>query len=331
MTFAEFQKALAGGDVPPVVLLHGEEPYLARLGVDLLRKSILAPGSEPFDFVSLAGRETTAEAVAAQASTVPMLSEKRLTVVYDFERMSPAERTKLLAYVRRPVESSCLALVSFERLSGKSKFERGVLDAAEVVDCGRLSSDVLLAVARRMGEERGLTIEDDALQVLADWTDGELCRMANELGKLACYVRDSKNVRLEDVEAVVGARASGLRDLAVAIARGEPGRALSLLEELLDGGADAAQMVSQLYGVWTTLWSIRAARGRRSRGGRGLGSQLLSGLPDLAGVSRTRTSREYARGIGIFYRADTDIRRGIDAAATVGLLVYELASGCAAA
>jgi len=317
---------LSSDDIPPVVLLHGEEPYLARLGVELLRKAVLAPGSEAFDFVSLAGRETTAEAVAAQASTVPMLSTRRLTVVYDFERMSPSERTKLLAYVRSPVERSCVALVSFERLSGKGKFERGVLDAAAVVDCGRLSRDVLLAVTRKMCDERGLSIEEAALDVLVDWTDGELQKIANEIGKLACYVREKGGVELRDVEFVVGTRASGLRDLARAIAMQDPGGALALFEELVDGGADAAQLVTQLYGAWTALWLMRAGGGRRARGGPGSGSYLLAGVGDLAEVSRGRTSREYASGVGSFYRADTDIRKGLDAETTVGLLVYELAS-----
>jgi hypothetical protein len=42
-------------------------------------------------------------------------------------------------------------------------------------------------------------------------------------------------------------------------------------------------------------------------------------------LAARRTSREYARGIGRFYRADVDIRRGMPPGPTVGLLVYELA------
>ncbi|MBD3348033.1 MAG: DNA polymerase III subunit delta [Candidatus Eisenbacteria bacterium] len=324
MTFRDFQELIAAGEAPPVVLMHGEEPYLARVGVDLLRKAVLAPGSEAFDFASLAGRETTAETIVSQATTAPMLSKKRLTVVYDVERMSPAERKRLLDYVKKPVESSCVALVSFERLSGKGKFERALLDSAAVVDCGRLSRDVLLSVARKMAEERGLAIEEEALLLVADWTEGELQKVANELGKLACYARESGSVGVPDVEAVVGARASSLRDLALAVAEGKPGEALALFEELVDEGANAAQLVTQLYGVWTMLWSIRAAGGGRGRGA--TGSYLLSGVPDLAGLSRARTSRDYARGVGAFYRADTEIRRGLDAETTAGLLVYELAS-----
>ncbi len=327
MTFAEFQKALAEGKTPPVVVLHGDEPYLARLGVDLLKATLLVPGSEAFDFVSLAGRETTAEAVAAQASTVPMLSPVRLTVVYDFEKMSPPQRSKLLDYLKSPVEGSCVALVSFERLSGRNKFEKDALGLPTVVECGRLSRELLLDVARKMAAERGLVIAEDALEVLVDWTDGKLNLIAGELSKLACFVaaRGAAEAGLEDVEFVVGVRASGLRDLALSIAEGKPGASLSLLEELVDGGADPAQLVSQLYGLWTALWTVRAAGGRRPRGHPGSGAYLLSGLSNLTDLAARRTSRDYARGIGSFYKADTDIRRGMPAQATVGLLVYELA------
>jgi len=185
----------------------------------------------------------------------------------------------------------------------------------------------LLDVARKMAAERGLVIAEDALEVLVDWTDGKLNLIAGELSKLACFVaaRGAAEAGLEDVEFVVGVRASGLRDLALSIAEGKPGASLSLLEELVDGGADPAQLVSQLYGLWTALWTVRAAGGTRPRGHPGSGAYLLSGLSNLTDLAARRTSRDYARGIGSFYKADTDIRRGMPAQATVGLLVYELA------
>jgi DNA polymerase-3 subunit delta len=329
MTFAQFQKALTGGTVPPVLVLHGEEPFLASLGVDLLKKHLLSPGSEAFDFVSLSGRETTAEAIAAHAATVPMLSERRLTVVYEFLGLAPSQRTQLLAYVRKPVESACVALVCFERLTGKNKFERELLDEAEPVDCGRPTGDRLPALVARMSQKRGREIDEEAVAALVDWTDGTLNRISNELDKLDCYVPDGAPIGLAEVETIVGARASGLRDLAVAIARGDTGGALALLDELVDGGLDEAQLVSQLYGYWISLWLARTGGGG-GRGGYG-GSQgrLWSDRAQLSSLASGRTSREYARGIGSFYRADVDIRRGMPPRPTVGLLVYELASGAA--
>jgi DNA polymerase-3 subunit delta len=325
MTFAEFQKALANDSVPPVLIFHGDEPYLARLGVGLLKKHILTPGSEAFDFVSLAGREATADAIVANAATVPMISERRLTVVYEFERMNPSQRTKLLAYVREPVENSCLALVSFDRLEGKGKFERGLLSSSAVVDCARPSPDVLAVLVKRMAAEREKTIDEEALSVLIDWTDGELNRIANELDKLATFSEERKTISAADVEQVVGAKASGLQDLALAIAERRAGDALALLDELVDGGMDPAQVVSQLYGLWIGLWVARTSLGRPAGGGGYHG--LWARLPRLHELARTRTSSEYAGGVERLYQADVDIRRGMPPAPTVGLLVYDLVKG----
>jgi DNA polymerase-3 subunit delta len=327
MTFAEFQVALKDDSVPPVLVLHGEEPFLARLGVDLLKKHVLAPGSEAFDFVSLAGREATADTVAAHAATAPMLSPRRLTVVYEFERMNPSERSKLLDYAADPVENSCLALVSFERLSGKNKFERTILSTAAVVECARPAPEILGQLVAKMAKERGKTLEQDALEALVDWTEGSLNRIANELDKLACFLEERTSITLDDVEQAVGARASTLRDLAVAIASREAGDALALLEELVDGGMEPAQLVSQLHGLWVSLWIARG--GGRGGGGYGGWRQggLLSGVPDVRELARVRSSREYAAGVERFYRADMDIRRGMPPVPTVSLLVYDLVRG----
>jgi DNA polymerase-3 subunit delta len=323
MTFAQFQKAVAGGELPPVLVFHGEEPFLASLGVDLLKKHALSPGSEAFDFVSLSGKETTAEAIAAHAATVPMLSERRLTVVYEFLGLAPSQRTQLLAYVRNPVPSACVALVSFERLTGKNKFERELLHAAEPVDCGRATGETLEAIVSRMADKRGHVIEEDAVSALVDWTDGRLNRISNELDKLSCFAEEGSAIGLAEVESVVGARTSGLRDLAVAVAGRDVGKSLELLDELVDGGMDAAQLVSQLYGFWISLWLARTG----GRGGGGSYGRLWKSRSELDALASGRTSREYARGVDHFYRADVDIRRGMPPVPTVGLLVYELSRG----
>jgi len=131
VTFAEFQKLIERGHVPAVLVVHGEEPFLARLAVDLLKRRVLTPGSEAFDFASLSGGETSAEAIAAQAATAPMLSERRLTVVYEFERMNPSQKQKLLEHIGPPGGAACLVLVSFGRLrieqvrEGASRPSRG--------------------------------------------------------------------------------------------------------------------------------------------------------------------------------------------------------------
>lgn len=323
MTFAAFQKALADKSLPPVLVFHGDEPFLASLGVDLLKKHLLSPGSEAFDFVSLTGRETTAEAVAAHAATVPMLSERRVTVVYEFLGLAPSQRTQLLSYVRNPVPSACVALVSFQRLTGKNKFERELLNEAEPVDCGRPSPEHLSALVKRMAEKRGRSIEDDAVSALVEWTDGRLNRIANELDKLDCFSDVGGTIGLPQVETVVGARTSGLRDLAVAVAERETGNALALLDELVDGGMSEAQLVSQLYGFWISLWLARTGGAARGYSGGSYG-RLWSSRSQMMELAAGRTSRDYARGVGRFYRADVDIRRGMPPGPTVGLLVYEL-------
>lgn len=331
MTFAEFQRRAKDGAIPPVLVFHGEEPFLARLGVEILKRAVLAPGSEAFDFASLTGRETSAEGIVAEASTVPMLSGKRLAVVYDFERLSQSQRSRLIEYIRSPADTSCLALVSFERIEGANRFEKDLLGAAESVDCGRPAPEALGALVERMAEERGKTIDPRALGVLVDWTEGSLTRIRNELDKLRAFVGERDRVALEDVEAVVGTRASCIRDLAVAVAQKHPGRALALLEELVQsGGVDESQIVSQLYGYWMALWFARSSGGRPPgslwAAGRAYES-LSAGGGSVRELSRTRTSRQYSEGIELFYRADVDIRRGVPAGPTVGLLVYELAGG----
>ena len=47
------------------------------------------------------------------------------------------------------------------------------------------------------------------------YVDGILNRISNELDKLSCFAEEGSAIGLAEVESVVGARTSGLRDLAV--------------------------------------------------------------------------------------------------------------------
>ncbi len=317
MTFAEFQRIVRSDAIPRVVLFHGEEPFLTRIGIRLLRRALIAPDGEAFDLSSFSGREATAEAVVSHASTAPMLSNRRLVIVYEVERMSPSERTKLSRSLDSVPEGACLALVSFDRLGGRAEYERRILKDAAVVDCGRPSPEVLGELVRRMAEERGTTIAEEAASLLIDWTEGGLSRIANELDKLAAYVGSDREVALEDIEAVVGERASDFRDLAQAVGRRDLGAALGLAGELVQGGVAPAQLVSQLYTFWISLWETRAGGGGRSR----------AGVADMRALAAERTSRDYARGVRSFLTADVGIRQGLESRAVLDVLVYELVKG----
>ena len=173
------------------------------------------------------------------------------------------------------------------------------------------------------------------MAVLLDWTSGDLSRVDNELGKLQSFVEarstdgdSSEVVTVSDIEAVVGAKASSLGDLVAAVAERRSGDALAGLAELIDGGIEPAQLVSQLFGCWTALWLVRAGGGGGGRFSPGGSARVtLSSISDLRSAAMQRTSREYAQGIELFYRADVDIRRGMAAAPTVGLLIHGLTSG----
>jgi DNA polymerase-3 subunit delta len=323
MNFAQFRKTLSSGSLDPVLLFHGDEPFLARMGVDLLKRSVLTEGSEEFDFASFWGKEVDAETVAATASTVPMLSEKRLTVVYEVDQLRPQEKKKLLKFVQAPGDMCCLALVSFRRLTKRTTFERGLLAASRVVSCDALPPPEAQALVGEMATGLGKEIDGEAASLLVRWTDARLEDVANELDKLCSFVGDRNGITPDDVGQVVGVQASTLSDLTSAVAARDKSRALGLAVELLEGGLDAAQLVSQLFAHWMLLWRRRATVGRVvSAGGRSTGG--VGQRDRLDASAAARTSKEYASAIELFYRADRQIRLGRPPGPIVAMLVYEL-------
>lgn len=258
MDHASFLKAAETGQLPPVLLLHGPDPFLLDDAVAHLSRGLFPEGGE----LSLA-RETLdapavgAAAVVQSALMLPWTGSRRLVVARGLEAVSAKQGEPLAAYVAAPNPSTVLALVAGELLEAGHWLVRATPPSAVVV-VPRPSGRQLTAWLRGRARAEGIDLAADAATLLVELTGEDLSRLAGELAKAALAgPPGGRRVGVEEVRAVVGEqRARRIFDLTDAIVRRQAGPALQLLEALLNGGEDPLAVIAVVARDLRLQWQV---------------------------------------------------------------------------
>ena len=95
----DFEKALAGGSLPSVLLFEGEEEQMKQDALSSLRKTFLPAGMEEMNEMVLDDPET--DQLIAAAETLPFLADRRLIIVRDHPAvMGPESRMREKSFIQ---------------------------------------------------------------------------------------------------------------------------------------------------------------------------------------------------------------------------------------
>jgi len=249
------------------VLLHGPELVLLDDVLGLVSRALFpdvssaALGREVLD-----ARETSADAVARSAATLPFLGGRRLVAVRHAEALAARGAEALTQYLASPSPSTCLLLLAGESLRAdrERRTDHWLLKAvppAAVVDVSpRRGRDLERWVQQRAAAE-GLTVTEDAARLLRQFMGDDMTAVLGEARK-AALAGGPENHRVgeDEVAAVVGKRRlTGVYDLTRAIEASQRETALRVLDDLLALGEEPMRLLALLVTDVRQTWLMKDA------------------------------------------------------------------------
>jgi len=267
---ADVRRQIASGRIAPLYLLIGpDEAGKTALAADFLEA--VDEGLRAFNLDRLYGGETTAADVVDAARTLPMMVPKRLVLLMHAERLLAPKKENdatskdlelLEEYVKAPVDSSCLVIVT-DNLDKRRSLTRALMSKAAVVECTGPSNAAEAArwVRDRVAQE-GMEIDPKAARLVAERVGPDVTRLRADVERLVLYAMGNKTITEADVLAVVGA-ATYHDDWGIvnAIERGAAAEALRELALLMDEGIVPYKILGQIaWFVRTRLPAARVAR-----------------------------------------------------------------------
>jgi len=337
---------LASGKAIPALLLLGEEPYLRdECRARLIEKFV--PEAARTWAVSRysAGRGET-QAALDQSQTMAMLSSQQVVFLEEaeaIEKLGEKNReeavTQLAAYLDNPAPFTVL-VVEATSLDQRMKLGKMLVEKTLVVACGLAENAAgrqaaVVAFARIMGKEKGVTFEPGAAEDLAEFVAADLMRLKTEIEKLATYVGEKKFITRNDVSAiVVSLKTTTVWELADLLAASKSAKALEFLDRLLRDGEEPLPMVGAM--AWTYRKLIEASELKGVANGwqaaRALGMRPEQAELALA-AARKIPKAQLLRGLRALQKADDRLKGGAqDERSVMEFLVTELsATGAATA
>jgi len=336
----ELLSRLEQGKPIPAILLLGEEPYLRDGCRTLLIERYVPEAARAWAVSRYSADRGETQAAFEQAETMAMLSPLQVVFLEDAEAIeSLGEKNRdaaveqLTAYLEDPAPFTVL-VIEATQLDQRMKWGKLLAEKALVVECGlgenlNERQAAAVALARAMAKEQGVELEGGAAEDLAEFVAADLMRLKKEIEKLATFAGGRKQIRREDVSAlVVSKRTTTVWELADMLATRQGKRALEFLDRLLREGEEPLQMLGAITWMYRKLVEASEVRGV-SNGYQA--ARVLGMRPEQAELA-LQSARKIPKlrllsGLSALQRADDRLKGGREEARTVmEFLVTELTS-----
>jgi DNA polymerase-3 subunit delta len=257
----------------PVFVLHGDEAFLKRQVLAVLQQRVLGTDGDSFGVSSHPGDKATFAAIHDELITLPFLAPRRLVVVENADPFVTRFREQLEKHVTKVAgdsEPRGVLVLDVRTWTSTTKLAKMLGEGAIV--CKALPIAKLPAwCVQRSSTAYGKQLLSAAAQLLVELVGPEMGQLDQELAKLAVYAGDAKRIAAAEVDALVGrSRTETVWKIFDAVGSGQPGRALTILDQMLEQGEEPLAI---LGGV---SWQVRklAQVFRLTRLGRSLPAAL---------------------------------------------------------
>ena len=237
--YVKLKKDLAEGEIGPAYLFHGEESYLREYYLSQLRERLVPAGVEAFNFHRLEGRGLTAQALTEAVEAMPMMAERTMVQVTDWDlfKLAEEQRKPLIALLEDLPDYCCLVFV-YEHLEYKpvktyKKLCAALEKSVQVVKFEEQDQREILKWISRRFKAAGRSIDAETAEHLI-FTCGSLMNgLIPEIGKIAAYARGER-ITKADIDAVAApVLEAQVFEMTGALSKGDFDRAAEVLGTLL--------------------------------------------------------------------------------------------------
>ncbi len=264
MKYREFMAELERGNVALAYLFEGEEDYLKKEALIRLKKKIILPDYEDFNYERFSSENSAVGQIMESLSTLPLKGKWRMVVVEEVDKLSERNQKIIAEYLANPVKTTCFVGIG-GKVDKRKKLYKDFLKKGEIVSFYSLYDGEVVDWVKKKVEEEKKRISPPALFCLKERVESNRRDLSNTVEKLLLYIHPRKVIEKEDVEEVLGEGAGGgVFDLTKAIRERNPAGALSILAKLLERGEIPLKIHSLITREMRILLRIKEREGRIS-------------------------------------------------------------------
>jgi DNA polymerase III delta subunit len=253
-------KDISDGKFKSAYFFYGTEDYRISEAIKYVTHQFLPDKQQAVNYRKLDGKKTKTVDLINELSTLPMLGEKQVFVITDFQSYKPTEVSKILSLISPsdPTRIVIFSLPSTKQPNKKTAFYKSVSEFAEPVEFKKLTAQESQSQISHKLKKASLTISNDALTLLVEMIAGNRGALEGELNKLINYKNSDEEISSDDIINVCnGYEMFKVFDLADYIIDGNTSHVLKMIRSLLAEGTTPATLTTLLQQHFCSLYLVK--------------------------------------------------------------------------
>lgn len=257
------KSAIKSGQLERLYFFHGEEIFLLQHYLAQIRKQLIDPLTESFNYHKLTPETFDIQSFADAVENLPMMAENTMVEVdeVDIFKLPEGERGKI-AEILDDIPEYCTVVFTYETTPWKpdkrlKKLWEIISENGQIVEFAKQNQRDLISWVSRHFLARGKRISNDLCVYLIELTDGTMTSLSGEIAKICSY-SGADEIKRADIDAVVepviDAVVFHMTDL---LGQGNYGAALTKLNELFKMQQEPIQILGAVGGHFRRISAAR--------------------------------------------------------------------------
>ena len=232
----------------PIYFLIGDEDWYFDFICDEIIKHAVDKNTSSFNFDFLYGSEITPEKLNSIITSYPMMAQRRVVIVKDFEKCIKSESKNeiLEKYFSDPLDTTLLVLCS-DKVDGRKKIIQTIKNNSLVIECNSLYDNEIPTWIRKRVKQKGSSISEEATRLLQSNVGNKLREIDNAIDKLILIKEENSQIEEEHVEKIVGiTRDFSPFELTNAIGEKNISKSFTITHHLFEQGKSAVEIIATI-------------------------------------------------------------------------------------
>ena len=260
--YTQLKKDLSAGTLSRLYVLHGEEAYLRDFYLGRMKEQLVGQGMGEFNLHTISGKEFTPLLLEQKVDCLPMMSERTLILVtdYDLAKSGEKDREELTRLFAQLPDYCCVVFVYDlipYKMDARTKLAQAIREYGSVVEFARQEQGDLVDWVHRRFKALGKEIDSEQARYLLFLCGDLMNGLIGEIEKIGAYAKGMR-ITKEDIDAVATPQLDAVTfQMTDAIGAGNFDRAAQVLGELFRMQEPAMRILFSLSRQMRQLYSAR--------------------------------------------------------------------------
>lgn len=248
-------------------LIYGEESYLKEFYVNQLKKKIVDPTFEDFNFHSYEGKDVSLNDILKDAEMLPMMSEYNFVLVHDYPLdKSSSDCDSLKEFLKDVPETTVIVfwydsiVVDVKKNSKWKSIDTAFAKAGSSVNLEKRTESELVKLLVSGCKKRGTVLSSDNARYLISISGNDIKTLLNETEKLSSYVKEGEITKDIINRLAVKCLQAKVYDLSKAIVKGNYDLAYSVLDTLFAMKEEPISILAVISNCYIDMYRTKCAK-----------------------------------------------------------------------